>query len=258
MNQENVKKITVGNGAKARKIALLQQSGTKGTTGLFWLNGYKSSMLGQKARAVADWAAGSGVSCTRMDYSGHGQSEGHFEDGTISRWLEEALVIFEERTSGPQIIIGSSMGGWLALLLALTVKPLKKVKGIILIAPAWDMTEKLMWAHFPDEIKAQIEREGFYARPSAYGDGDYVITKKLIEDGRNHLIQDKKLHFGCPIHIVHGRQDPDVAWSHGQALMALLPLDDVRFSLIHDGDHRLSRTEDIGVLIRLIEEMMRC
>lgn len=248
-SQENLQVDHVD--VQGRKIAFCLEEGTG--PGLFWLSGFKSSMLGLKAAALAEWAKERGQAYTRMDYSGHGLSEGAFEEGTISDWLEEAITIFDKKTKGPQILIGSSMGGWLALLLANRMKG--RIAGIVLIAPAWDMSEKLMWERFPPEIQQTVLETGFYKRPSAYGDGDYKITYKLIEDGRKHLISDAPLHLGCPVHILHGRQDPDVPWEHGHALINLLPHDDVNFTLIPDGDHRLSREQDIALLKRTIEKL---
>lgn len=260
MNQEvfmeqSIRHLNVGKGDAARAIAYITMPGAPERPGLFWLGGFKSSMMGQKATALAGWAKKNHRACTLMDYSGHGHSGGAFEDGTITRWLEEAQAVFEKTTSGPQVIIGSSMGGWLALLLARILKGHARVAGIVLIAPAWDMTERLMWQRFSQDIKKKIEKQGLYAKPSAYGDGDYVITKKLIEDGAHHLLSDAALHLGCPVHILHGRHDPDVPWTHGQALMTLLPRDDVRFTLVPDGDHRLSRAQDLELLLKTIEEL---
>lgn len=255
MIQDNVDFLNVGKGDFARKIAYRSERRDENKPGIFWLGGFKSSMDGQKAGAIADWAKANGHTATRMDYSGHGFSGGSFRDGTITQWLQEATAVFEKMTRGPQLVIGSSMGGWIALLLAQALFVSDRLSGMILIAPAWDMTEKLMWARFSDDIKDSIEKDGFYARPSAYGDGDYVITRQLIEDGRTHLIGDAGLHIGCPIHILHGGEDPDVPWAHGHELMSLLPRDDVRFTLVPDGDHRLSRDEDIVLLMRIVEAM---
>lgn len=258
LNDPSLRFLALGEGTARRNIAYIAHEGDK-EPGIFWLSGFKSSMAGEKAAALARWAAKSGHGYTRMDYSGHGRSGGRFEDGTITRWLQEAEAVFNAAAAGPQILVGSSMGGWLALLLhrALCKTPERgnRIAGMVLIAPAWDMTETLMRERFSDEIKARIAADGFYARPSAYGDGDYVITKTLIEDGSRHLITGGALHAGVPVHILHGKEDPDVPWQHGQALMTLLAHDDVRFTLVPDGDHRLSRPQDIALLIRIIEEM---
>lgn len=248
--------LAIGEGKDARQIAYIENKGDPAMPGLFWLGGFKSSMLGQKALALADWAVAENRNCCRMDYSGHGASGGEFTEGTISRWLEEALAVFDSVTRGPQIVIGSSMGGWLALLLAQRRPSPERVAGLVLVAPAWDMTEKLMWGRFSDAMKADMERAGYVALPSDYGDGDYIITQKLIEDGRAHEITRKPLHLGCPVHILQGGKDPDVPWEHGQALMSLLPLDEVNFTLVPDGDHRLSRETDLIQLLRTVEGLI--
>ena len=254
VTSENVDYLQLDTELGARRIAYIRDQGRADHPGLFWLSGFKSSMLGEKAQALAAWAKEHGCSSTRLDYSAHGLSEGKFEEGTISLWLEDALTVFTQLSEGPQIIVGSSMGGWITLLLTRLV-PKDRLKAIILIAPAWDMTEQNMWLRFSDEIRETILTNGFYARPSAYGDGDYIITKKLIDDGRKHQLIDEELHYGCPIHILHGRQDPDVPWTHGERLLTLLPHDDVNFTLIPDGDHRLSRQQDIDLLLRTVEQL---
>ncbi|MEP3524779.1 MAG: alpha/beta hydrolase [Hyphomicrobiales bacterium] len=250
--QLNIEYLSVGNDDEARSIAYIVGEGSNTKSGLFWLSGFKSSMRGLKAEALAQWAHANDHVCTRMDYSGHGASHGDFLDGTITRWLEEALAVFKAVTKGPQIIIGSSMGGWLALLLAHSLARENRVVGIILIAPAWDMTERLMMKKFSDDARDALEKDGFYKRPSEYQDDDYIITKKLIDDGQHHLIGDKKMHLNCPLHILHGQKDVDVPWQHGQELMTLLPRDDVTFTLVPDGDHRLSRDEDLDRLLKII------
>lgn len=254
MNPGEPQFIEVGKADKSRKIAVLQQAGE--APGLFWLSGFKSDMSGTKAAALADWAEGQNLSCTRFDYSGHGISEGAFEDGSISDWLEEALAVFDRYCQGPTIVIGSSMGGWIALLLALARRETKLLKGMVLIAPATDFTEELMWKQrFSDEIREAILRDGRWAQPSAYSEAPYVITRKLIEDGRNHLILDKPIATGCPVTILQGVQDPDVPWQHAERLAEALPEDDVTFTLVPDGDHRLSRPEDIELLLRAVDAL---
>jgi len=160
-------------------------------------------------------------------------------------------------TRGPQVVVGSSMGGWLALLLAQALGRENRIAGMVLIAPAWDMTERLIGAHLTDEARSALETDGFFIRPSAYENDGYVITQKLIEDGRNHLIADTELYLGCPVHILHGKRDDDVAWQHGQSLMTRLPRDDVSFTLVADGDHRLSRAQDLELMIRAIEAIVQ-
>lgn len=229
-------------------------------SGVFWLGGFKSSMDGAKAAALAQWSRAKGHECVRFDYSGHGASGGRFEDGTISLWLEEAAAVFDEITTGPQILIGSSMGGWLALLLLrrhLAHGPTgdSRVRGVVLLAPAVDMTERLMWDGFSDAIKREIMETGACNRPSDYDDGPYPITRKLIEDGRNHLILDQAIEVPCPVRILQGLKDPDVPWRHAVDLAEALNGDDITVTLIKDGDHRLSEDRDILRLVRTVDAL---
>lgn len=256
-NPHEIHFLTLGHGKDARDIAYSAQPGNPARAGLFWLGGFQSSMNGEKAAALSRWALANDRGCTRMDYSGHGLSGGNFEDGTITRWLEEALGVFENVTRGPQVVVGSSMGGWLALLLAQALGRENRIAGMVLIAPAWDMTERLIGAHLTDKARSALETDGFFIRPSAYEDSGYMITQKLIEDGRRHLIADAELYLGCPVHILHGKRDDDVAWQHGHSLMTQLPQDDVSFTLIPDGDHRLSRAQDLELLMRAIEAILQ-
>jgi pimeloyl-ACP methyl ester carboxylesterase len=215
-------------------------------------------MRGTKAIALDAWAAEQNRACVRFDYSGHGESGGAFVDGTIGRWLEEAVAVFERFCSGPQVVIGSSMGGWIALLLAreLARRPAQRASlaGLVLIAPAPDFTEELMWKGFSPEIREQIETTGVWLRPSAYGE-PYPITRALIEEGRNHLLLGGSIDVGCPVRILQGAQDPDVPWRHAFALAHRLPADDVVLTVIRDGDHRLSRPQDIARMIAAVAEI---
>jgi pimeloyl-ACP methyl ester carboxylesterase len=251
--------LTLGEGAEARRIALRKRSGK--VPGLFWLGGFKSDMKGTKAVALDEYAAKAGRAYIRFDYSGHGESDGRFEDGTITRWLEDALAVFKNHARGPQIVIGSSMGGWMALLLAralakdASLAKDAKLAGLVLIAPAPDFTEELMWKKFSDDIRTQIETTGQWERPSQYGDGPYAITKNLIEDGRKHLLLGKPVQVRCPVRILQGVLDPDVPWQHAMKLVSCLAQDDVTMTLVKDGDHRLSRPEDIERLIKTVEEL---
>jgi pimeloyl-ACP methyl ester carboxylesterase len=249
--------IEVGAGANTRRLAVRKQAGT--APGIFWLGGFKSDMRGTKAEALAAHAAKSGRACVRFDYSGHGESGGRFEDGTISSWLEDSEAVFTRETRGPQIIVGSSMGGWVALLLAraLTQRPAeeRRIAGLALIAPAPDFTEALMWNEFSPEVKREIEEMGFWQRPSAYGEDAYPITRALIEDGRKHLLLHKPIELGCPVRILQGVKDPDVPFAHAMKLVSCLAQDDVVLTLIKDGDHRLSRPEDIERLLRTVDEL---
>ena len=232
------------------------KSGNK-RPGLFWLGGFKSDMKGTKAVALDDWAKAQGRACLRFDYSGHGESGGPFTDGTIGRWLAETVAVYRQFAKGPQVVIGSSMGGWLALLLAARLRELKgsaPIAGMVLIAPAVDFTEELMWKQFPDAIKREIEEKGAWMRPSAYSEEPYPITRGLIEEGRKHLLLGGLIETGCPVHILQGVQDPDVPWRHAQELVARFARDDVVLTLIKDGDHRLSRPEDIERLLSAVKE----
>lgn len=252
--------LTVGTGVAQRRIATLPMPGREGAgPGLVWLPGFKSEMTSIKASAVAEWGAVRGLAVTRFDYSGHGQSEGRFEDGTVGRWLEEALAVFRTCTAGPQVIVGSSMGGYLSLLVLRALQrsgEASRVAGLVLIAPAWDMTERLMWGRFPDSVKSTIMDEGVWLRPSRYGDGPYAITRTLIEDGRRHLIASEPFDPGCPVRIIHGLLDPDVPWEHSLDLEAHLTGDWVRISAVPDGEHRLSRPEDLAQMFGLIDEVI--
>ena len=256
MADNDVKFLTVGEGAAARKIAVRRHDGA--APGLLWLGGYKSDMKGTKAQALADWAERLGRACVRFDYSGHGESGGAFADGTIGRWLAETLAVFEACCRGPQVVIGSSMGGWLALLLARALRGRKDaaagLAGLVLVAPAVDFTQELMWKRFTPEIKRELADKGVWARPSQYSPEPYLVTRQLIEEGRNHLLLGGMIETGCPVRILQGVQDPDVPWQHAKALVARFACDDVVLTLIKDGDHRLSRPEDIERLLRAVEE----
>ena len=254
MNEAHLTSVEVGTSAK-RIIAVRERKGKN--PGLFWLGGFKSDMKGTKAGALDDWAEREGRACLRFDYSGHGESGGIFTDGTISRWLEESLAVYRAFAQGPQLVIGSSMGGWLALLLANALanyKDAARVVGMVLIAPAVDFTEELMWKQFSDATRREIVEKGSWLRPSAYGDDPYPITRALIEDGRKHLLLGGLIETGCPVHILQGVQDPDVPWRHAVELVSRFSRDDVVLTLIKDGDHRLSRPEDIDRLIAAVKE----
>ncbi len=243
----------------ARTIAVRAREGKSNNTrpGLFWLGGFKSDMKGTKVVALDAWAEAQGRACLRFDYSGHGESGGEFTEGCIGRWLEESLAVYLQFAKGPQVVIGSSMGGWLALLLAQALRQHKDaapIAGMVLIAPAVDFTEELMWKQFSDTIKREIEDKGVWLRPSDYAEGPYPITRALIEDGRKHLLLGGLIETGCPVHILQGVQDPDVPWRHAVELVSRFARDDVVLTLIKDGDHRLSRPEDIERLLAAVGE----
>jgi pimeloyl-ACP methyl ester carboxylesterase len=248
--------IVVGQDSGARRIAVRARAG--GTPGLFWLGGFNSDMKGTKALALDAWAAEQGRAFVRFDYSGHGESGGAFVEGTVGRWLEESVAVFEQFCRGPQVVIGSSMGGWMALLLAREIarRPASRASlaGLVLIAPAPDFTEELMWKGFSSEQREEIETKGVWLRPSQYGE-PYPITRTLIEEGRNHLLLGSAIEVGCPVRILQGAQDPDVPWRHAFALAHRLPSDDVVLTMIQDGDHRLSRPQDIARILAAVAEM---
>jgi pimeloyl-ACP methyl ester carboxylesterase len=248
--------LDVGTGPATRRIAVRRREGVAPC--VFWLGGFKSDMKGTKAATLDEWAVRQGRACIRFDYSGHGESSGDFEEGTIGRWLEDSLAVFSAFATGPQILVGSSMGGWMALLLVRELKRRRietaSVAGLVLIAPAVDFTEELMWKKFPAKIRKEIEENGFWLRPSEYDPVGYKITRTLIEEGRNHLLLDGLIEVGCPVRILQGVQDPDVPWGHAVELSSRLANDDVVLTLVKDGDHRLSRPEDIERLIAAVGE----
>ena len=255
MSESRLTSVTVESPPPPRTIAVRAREG-KGP-GLFWLGGFKSDMKGTKAEALDRWAAAEGRACVRFDYSGHGESGGDFGDGTIGRWLAETTAVYRQFAQGPQVVIGSSMGGWLALLLAARLRELKgpaPLAGMVLIAPAVDFTEELMWKRFPAAIKDEIEQKGVWLRPSEYSETPYPITRRLIEEGRAHLLLGGLIETGCPVHILQGVKDPDVPWQHALELVARFARDDVVLTLVKDGDHRLSRPEDIDRLIAAVKE----
>jgi pimeloyl-ACP methyl ester carboxylesterase len=257
MSDNGLKFLDIGTGDDARRLAVRQHAGA--APGLFWLSGYKSDMKGTKAAALAQWAAANGRACTLFDYSGHGESSGAFTDGTIGRWLDDALAVFDGCCQGPQIVIGSSMGGWLALLMVRALRRRSSpasasIAGMVLIAPAVDFTEELMWRRFTPAIKQELEEKGVWARPSEYSDDPYLVTRRLIEEGRSHLILGGMIETKCPVRILQGVEDPDVPWQHAVELVSRLASDDVVLTLVKDGDHRLSRPEDIERLIGAVAE----
>jgi len=256
MSEARLTSLTIESPAPGRTIAVRLREGK--CPGLFWLGGFMSDMKGTKAQALDRWAEAQGRACIRFDYSGHGESGGKFTEGTIGRWLEESVAVYARFAQRPQVVIGSSMGGWLALLMA---RELQKypgappIAGMVLIAPAVDFTEELMWKRFSPAIKREIEDKGVWLRPSQYSEGPYPITRGLIEEGRQHLLLDGLIETGCPVHILQGVQDPDVPWRHAVELVSRFARDDVVLTLIKDGDHRLSRPEDIERLLAAVGEL---
>lgn len=233
------------------RIAYLKRSGA--LPGVVWLGGFKSEMTATKATALDGWAERQGHAYVRFDYFGHGSSTGSFRDGTITRWRDDALAVLDELTDGPQVLVGSSMGAWLALLVALA-RPVRTA-ALLLIAPATDFTETLLWNRLDAKARFEILHKGEWLRPSLYDPEPYPITRTLIEDGRKHLLLDGAIAVRCPVRIVQGMADPDVPWEHAMKLVSVLG-PDAQITLVKDGDHRLSKPHEIelteGVLSRLI------
>lgn len=231
-----------------RRIAVARRPGDALT--VVWLCGLHSDMTGSKALAVEAWAGGRGLACLRFDYGGHGQSKGVFADFTLDDWLEDTLAVVDA-TEGPLLLAGSSMGGWMALLAA-RARP-GRVAGLCLIAPAPDFTEDLMWEQFDPAARAALERDGVWTRPSAYQEEGYPITMALIESGRRHLLLRDAIAFAGPVRILHGQADPDVPWWRSLSLMERLTGSDVQATFVKDAGHRLSRAEDIALLLATLD-----
>lgn len=249
-----VEYLEVGEGSAARRIAMRRRPGR--SPGIFWLNGYRSEMAGTKATVLDAFGAEKGLAVTRFDHSGNGLSGGDFLDGTVSRWLEESLAVFAT-TSGPQVIVGSSLGGWLALLMARELRRQgqgDRIKALVLIAPAVDATAELMTKRMSKTQLVALKRDGVVQRPSQYSAEPYPYTARLIDDGnQHHLMFGRGIDVGAPVTILQGGKDPDVPREHAMRLVQHLLTDPVTFTLIPDGDHRLSRPEDLELLKAAIE-----
>jgi pimeloyl-ACP methyl ester carboxylesterase len=217
-----------------------------------WLGGFRSDMAGAKAEALAEWAQDAGRAYLRFDYFGHGESSGDFAQGTITRWREDALAVMDELIDGDVVLVGSSMGGWIACLAAMAWP--ERVRAMVLVAPAPDFTEKLMAPEIPPEGRAALATDGVWLRPSEYGE-PYPISRALLEDGARWSILPGPIPIEAPVRILQGGHDPDVPWRHALELAQGLKSEDVVFSLIKDGDHRLSRPEDIARLLTAVAEL---
>lgn len=254
MNMAQPQFLSVGEGERSRRIAVLTQPG-KGPA-VVWLGGFRSDMRATKAEALAGWAQAKGRHFIRFDYAGHGESGGDFAEWTLSDWLDDVLAVLAARVDGPAVLVGSSMGGWLALLATRRLReiaPERAPAGLVLIAPAVDFSEELMWAQMPEAIRRTILDDGVWLRPSEYSPEPTPITRALIEDGRNHLMFGQPIETGCPVHILQGMKDPDVPYGQALKLVEHLPHDPVVLTLVKDGDHRLSTPEDIGRLVAAVE-----
>lgn len=256
---DTVLHIDVGQGDDTRTLAVChRRAAAQNRPGLFWLGGYRSDMAGTKAEELDRYAEANGLACTRFDYSGHGQSGGDFMRGTISRWLEESLAVFERFADRPQLLVGSSMGAWIALRM---VQELRRagandaVFGLLLLAPAPDFTSALHEPLLSDEQRTQLAEKGYLEEPTPYGPEPNVFTQALFEDGRKNIVLEGIIETGCPVHILQGMEDPDVPYSHALRLVEHLPADDVVLTLVRDGDHRLSRPQDIDLITNAVAQM---
>lgn len=246
--------VSVGQGKDKRDISVLKREGSGPS--IVWLGGFRSDMRATKAEAIDRWAAFQSQAYLRFDYFGHGASEGDFEKGTISHWLEDSLTVIQSFAGKRPVLVGSSMGGWLALLATqhlLKHNPLQAPSALVLIAPAVDFTETLMWERFSPDIQRMLIDQGFYSQSSEYSSEPYKITKILVEDGRKHLMLDTLIKTGCPIHILQGMRDMDVPCQHALRLMNAFAEDQAVLTLVKDGDHRLSTPANLDLLIRTVE-----
>ncbi len=239
------------------RIAVRHRNGR--SPGIVWLGGYRSDMTGTKAQALDAWAAENGHAFTRHDYSGHGESGGDFADGTISRWLAQSLAVFRDHTVGPQILVGSSMGAWIALRM---VQELHKagdgdrISGLLLLAPAPDFTVELMEPQLTEAHRRDLAEKGYMEEHSEYSPEPNIYTRALFEDGVANRVMVGLIDTHCPVHILQGMDDPDVPYEHALRLVEHLPADDVTLSLIRDGDHRLSREQDLRMIVAALEGLI--
>lgn len=237
-----------------RDIAFIRHEGN--APGIVWLGGYRSDMRGTKAEALQSWAEETGHACLRHDYSGHGESGGEFRDGTISRWLEESLAVFHQLTSGPQILVGSSMGAWITLRMVQELHKAgegSRAGALLLLAPAPDFTIDLMEPDLSEAQRADLAARGYFEEFSEYDPEPNIYTRALFEDGHANQVLKGIIETHCPVHILQGMADPDVPYEHALKLVEHLPADDVTISLIRDGDHRLSRPQDIAMIVKALE-----
>ncbi|MER0239326.1 alpha/beta hydrolase [Fulvimarina sp. MAC8] len=249
--------VSVGESGDTRQIAYRTLDG-RGPT-IVWLGGYRSDMRGTKAEHLLDIAAREGRAYMRLDYSGHGESGGRFEEGTISRWTEEALRAIEASGARSVLLVGSSMGAWIALNLVARARSGQasfSVAGLLLLAPAPDFTERLMRPRLSEADLMSIQTRGLLEEPSEYSDEPNIYTKALFDDGAANLVMDGPIETGCPVAIIQGMEDPDVPHAHALALMTCLSADDATMTLIRNGDHRLSRPKDLDVIERVLTNLL--
>lgn len=237
--------------AAGRRIAYHRTQGQG--PGVVFLGGFKSDMTGTKALHLQDWAQRRGRAFLRFDYSGHGASSGHFEEGSIGDWAEDARAVIEALTDGPQVLVGSSMGGWIALLVARALP--HRLAGLVTIAAAPDFTERGFWAGFDAQQREALMRAGRLELPSDYADQPYVITRQLIEDGRQNLVMDQPLRLDCPVRLLQGTADADVPMSWALDLLAHLDASDLRLTLVKGADHRFSTPECLRMIEKAVEDL---
>lgn len=255
----DVQFIDVGQSPHVRRIAAIATPGTNSGATVVWLGGYRSDMSGTKAVALETQARALGANFLRFDYSGHGQSSGHYADGTISQWLEESLAVIDRLASGRLVLVGSSMGGWIALRVIEEFRrrgTADRVAGIVLIAPAPDFTSVLIEPHLTEKQRASLTDKGYFEEESAYSPEPNRYARALIEDGRHNLVMSGLIETGCPVHILQGMKDPDVPYSHALKIMEKIVGDDAILTLVRDGDHRLSRPEDIERIEAAVAAML--
>ena len=233
------------------ELAWIRLAGS-GPTVVF-LPGFRSDMTGEKATTLAAFCADKGIGMLRFDYSGHGASTGAFTDGTIGAWAADALAAINTLTTGRLILVGSSMGGWIALLTALA-RP-DRIAALIGIAAAPDFTQRLMWDSMTPTERARLQRDGVLHVPSQYGEPT-PITLRLIEDGANHLLLDNPIPINCPVRLLHGQADPDVPWELALRIADRIESRDTRIILVKDGDHRLARPEDLTLLRQTLAALL--
>ncbi|WAP69438.1 alpha/beta hydrolase [Jiella pelagia] len=252
-------RLVVGEGSRRREIAYRLRHGKAAAPTIVWLGGYRSDMRGTKAEHLLSFAQRHDLGYCRFDYSGHGESGGNFEDGTIGLWTEEAAAVLCDVGGGPFILVGSSMGAWIALNLVIRAEafaPTGNIDAMLLLAPAPDFTERLLLPKLSAEQRAEIETNGRLLTPSAYSDEPDVYTRALFEDGRTNLVLDGLIDTGCPVTVIQGMADADVPYEHALTLVEHLPHHAVILSLVRDGDHRLSRPQDLDLITRSLSDLV--
>ncbi|MFT5111378.1 MAG: pimeloyl-ACP methyl ester carboxylesterase [Parasphingorhabdus sp.] len=222
---------------------------------IVFLGGYKSEMTGTKGNWLANYCQCLGHSYFRFDYSGHGQSDGEFADGTIGEWSEDAFEIISQLTDGPLILVGSSMGGWIMLLTALRLS--SRLAALVGIAPAPDFTRDLMWPGFSQEQQNTLQEKGVIFLQSDYDDETYPVRYSFIEDGNQHCLLDKKIDISCPVRLLHGMKDDQVPWQTSLSIEQKLISNDVQVILFKSGDHRLSESMYLNSLTNQIDLLLQ-